>query len=438
MRLFPELTPEGEFQALRDAGYTGTLNDMQYAACKDQSLSGALADMIKRHSGQLFSTDLEYGYLLKNVSGAAGTVTGYGLGTSNGNTVDTSTGKITIDSAGNYLVFSQSFPLGGTPSNVQYLHRIYLNGGDAGVGGNSFGNFFHGYSMHGSVVQTLAEADELTLVVTNDSHDISTAFGAIRIPDTWTWCDAASDVSQPANTLMTTSWTERYDSGGIYDAVTNTVTIPEDGWYLVIGGSEHTTATHALGGPELFINGVMNTEDTQWYTSGTSPHTLKNWGTNPVLLELSASDTLTLKAGGTAQIFPRFQVFKIPTEAVYWSGSHTGSFSSPSATATITGWTERIDKENAFDPSTGLFTVPTDGHYWVLGHGQAWNNGSTETQFNISTSIGTAYSRGYEAFAHRQSNACQFISSFTEGQTISFSGMGQAFESINGAIIRIK
>lgn len=51
MRLYPSLTVDGEFKALRDAGYTGSLNDMQFAFLRSEGYSGALGDMQYQFTG---------------------------------------------------------------------------------------------------------------------------------------------------------------------------------------------------------------------------------------------------------------------------------------------------------------------------------------------------------------------------------------------------
>lgn len=51
MRLYPSLTVDGEFKALRDAGYNGSLNDMQFAFLRSEGYSGALGDMQYQFTG---------------------------------------------------------------------------------------------------------------------------------------------------------------------------------------------------------------------------------------------------------------------------------------------------------------------------------------------------------------------------------------------------
>jgi len=51
VRLYPSLTVDGEFKALRDAGYTGSLNDMQFAFLRSEGYSGALGDMQYQFTG---------------------------------------------------------------------------------------------------------------------------------------------------------------------------------------------------------------------------------------------------------------------------------------------------------------------------------------------------------------------------------------------------
>ena len=46
MRVYPELTVDGEFQALGDLGYTGTLNDRQYNYLSYLGFTGALSDLL--------------------------------------------------------------------------------------------------------------------------------------------------------------------------------------------------------------------------------------------------------------------------------------------------------------------------------------------------------------------------------------------------------
>lgn len=47
MRLYPSLTTDAEIKILRDAGYTGSLNDMQFAFLRNQGMQGSISDMIK-------------------------------------------------------------------------------------------------------------------------------------------------------------------------------------------------------------------------------------------------------------------------------------------------------------------------------------------------------------------------------------------------------
>lgn len=53
MRIYPETTVDYEFKQLGDLGYTGTLNDRQFAALRAEGLTGSLTDMFKQFDGTL-------------------------------------------------------------------------------------------------------------------------------------------------------------------------------------------------------------------------------------------------------------------------------------------------------------------------------------------------------------------------------------------------
>jgi hypothetical protein len=46
MRIYPDLTPDGEFKKLSDLGHTGALNDRQFSFLRSLSLTNSLADMM--------------------------------------------------------------------------------------------------------------------------------------------------------------------------------------------------------------------------------------------------------------------------------------------------------------------------------------------------------------------------------------------------------
>lgn len=48
MRVYPDLTPDGEFQRLGGLGYTGSLNDRQFAFLRANLYSGSLPDMMRQ------------------------------------------------------------------------------------------------------------------------------------------------------------------------------------------------------------------------------------------------------------------------------------------------------------------------------------------------------------------------------------------------------
>jgi hypothetical protein len=54
MRIYPEELVDTEFEALGNLGYTGSLNDRQFAFLRDRNLTGALADMFSNWDGSLY------------------------------------------------------------------------------------------------------------------------------------------------------------------------------------------------------------------------------------------------------------------------------------------------------------------------------------------------------------------------------------------------
>ena len=113
----------------------------------------------------------------------------------------------------------------------------------------------------------------------------------------------------------------------------------------------------------------------------------------------------------------------------------TTDIAKASGTSTITGWTELVDTAGAFNPATGVYTIPTGlSGYWTIAYNVNWATQSTRRMLQLEAPGGTIVARaegaasGYSSL--QISVDCLYL---TEGQTILPRAYAAAAATIKGA-----
>lgn len=400
---------------------------------------GLLDVAVQSGNFDAFERDLDYGYLHSNADdNATGVLTGYATArenTPNGLATNASTGRVTIGAADDYLIFANCFPHAATPGGVQFYNQGLINGAanNKFAEGGSIGNFGHGHSGGAWGIGSLSASDYLTLNLVGDGRSPSSYLGAIQLP-------ASVDYFFARENAVTTpeleSWTTVSASAN-WNGTTGEYTVPADGYYLVIFTSWSTEASGSIVSNEaiLRVNG-SRPDGVYVRQENSSSHRQKMLGHNAFLLNLGAGDVVDLQAAGVAQANGRFGIIQIPADMVMFS-AYRAAWASAGAATTVTGWTERFDLGGVFNAATGAFTAPWDGSYAFFGVSEDWNAGGVETQCVIVTPNLTSYTRGFEAFAHREPCGCIVVDTLTQGQTVYLQAMGQGGGNASFGAIRI-
>lgn len=232
-----------------------------------------------------------------------------------------------------------------------------------------------------------------------------------------------------------------YDTHGAYNTSTFTYTIPVSGYYDVFFTFSSFGSAAAVGATSLVINGVTNflaNAPLSTTLNSQIPSTVQkffNAGTTLTPMFATGSGTSNQgSAGATGAGF--FQVTRrsgpsviAASESVAASYNNQSSQSIPnSAFTTITGWTKEFDSHNAFNATTGIYTVPVSGTYYVYAS-QQWGSSATGTSNNTQLRInknGTSFRYSTQSVSQALDTAatlsCQANGyPFIAGDQISFS-----------------
>lgn len=184
---------------------------------------------------------------------------------------------------------------------------------------------------------------------------------------------------------IVTNWTQDYDTHAAFNATSGLFTVPVSGKYKINTSILWDSASwQANKHAEIRLqkNGVATSYiPSTWYsTNNAISGTYYQFQTGDDVLSLVAGDTISVAIfendGNGHNLFAdglynwvTFERLSGPsaiaaTEIVsVVADTPTNSIPTPSTFFVSTGWTKRDDSHNAFDPSTGIFTVPSSGRY---------------------------------------------------------------------------
>lgn len=435
MRIWPEKTPQLEFDDLGAAGHTGNMNDRQHSYLRAAGFTGSLSDMVKEWTDNpVVPLNLDYGYLAKNASQAAGKQTNYTFSESNGDvTIDATNGTITSGATDDYIIFGGAFNQGGVGSGITYQTFPYIDGVNTGWDGSTYATMLHGNTCAFQNPRTINDTSYIELYNSADSSDISTFLGMLKCPPGLVRLRASASTGNTANNYITVNWSE-WDPDGVFNTSTGTFTAPNDGYYLVSFGSHPAASNQTVdSGAELRLNGTAVTGVSDLQRGGSIHRRVLSGGM--ILLNLSSGDELRLYSIGTDQNWIRFTVTEFPESACLVSAYKTGPYAQ--SAGAVTSSTERFDNGGNFNASTGVFTVPEDGHYFFTTHGNSQDTSGVESQSYIQTPTFVCYGREYGQFTHRASTSSSLIQELTKGQTVTFGGVGANMYAINFAAIKV-
>lgn len=378
--------------------------------------------------------NLDYGYLMKNTSQAAGKQTGFTVSGSNGGvTIDAANGRITSGANDDYILFGGAFNQGGVGSTVTYQTFPYIDGVNTGWDGATYATMIHGNTSAFQLPLTVNSGSYLELYNSADSSDISTFVGMLRCPEGLVRLRASCGTQATGGTYVTAGWAE-WDPNNVFNISNGTFTAPNDGYYLVSFGGHPAASNQTVDiGPELRLNGTAVTGVSDLQRGGSIHRRVLSGGM--VLLSLSSGDELRLFAQGGAINWMRFTVTEFPASACLVSAYKTGPYAQSSGA--VTGSTERFDNGGNFNAATGVFTAPSDGHYFFTTTSNSQDTSGVESQSYIQTPTFVCYGREYAQFSHRASTSASVIVELTAGQTVTFGGVGANMHAINFAAIKV-
>ena len=203
----------------------------------------------------------------------------------------------------------------------------------------------------------------------------------------------------------TASWSNVSGNG------TDTFTAPETGSYI-ISGCIYATAPVASVSVYIYVNGARNVQGARSDAQATIPFTGTVYLTKGDLVDIRTADTFTLN-NATAEHWIHIQKLASPqtileTETVAARYTSNSGQSIPHNSGTVVVFEDiDYDTHNAYNPSTGVYTIPASGIYSVSGclrmGGVADVTGYTLIQIAVNGSTST---RHYE---YNNSNTPDFV-----------------------------
>lgn len=222
--------------------------------------------------------------------------------------------------------------------------------------------------------------------------------------------------------------TENLDVLSEFNPATGVFTASEAGYHYFSGDG------FASGG------GFSSLADTNAIRlGGTAQRVAQNNAATSHAGSLSTAAILNLSIGNTVDFYrfgfkgadtASFHGFKVERSCIFDATKATASGSDP---GDITGYTENIDTLSAFNPTTGVFTAPTTGAYFVRVQG--YPTGGTSSDQFITFSVNGSGLTGdlnghYMAPPHGDTCGSGYVVFLTASDTVKLTQSGDTMERV--------
>lgn len=324
---------------------------------------------------------------------------------------NTSTGEWTVPRSGAYIVFGQAAPVGGITTTESGC-KIFVNGSERVRGSQFVSPRVHLNTSLTTLIQVLDAGDVVTLVQFSDVGE-GCAFGAIALPFYNLMMSEGAGASGSAGGTIG-NWTEELDTEGAFNSSTGVYTVPSDGVYFWNHQGFPDSGVTSTWEVVPKLNGSSVTGTTSTFVD-TGRGIGQNMNRNRLLSMLEGVE-LSLVQSSDQAIQRRFDVLRLASDG-YWCGYSTAT---PGDTTAITSWTMRASSSSDFNSSTGIFTAPTDGPYFIHfnTHGSENNDFLRAYIYHEGSEVlhGAAYvNEGYTSNA-----ATSAALNLTAGDTVDF------------------
>lgn len=356
-----------------------------------------------------------------------------GVDHNNNNDFNLTTGTWTPSKGGLYWVGAMGFPEGGRSSSTEFSIKLKK---DTIPIPTAHGRTYLSDNAHGSScfipsVHLIDVDADYNLEQRNDLSQ-RTFFSAAPFSSTSAFRAPKASSSGSVNAVITSYDTAEPNLGSDFNITTGVYTAPATDLYLITFHGFPTGATSAQHGPRLVVNG--SDEGIQTYHDATGSAGRSNGFS--VIKKLTVGDTVSIKQIGDVLETIAFSIIRVEEVSVSFSARKAAS--SGTMEANIEGWVEDWDDGSNFNPTTGVFTVPSSKRYLLMWYGHNDNWSSAESQIRLMLNdVEQVRSREYSSNSYKASHGGGVVLALTAGDELNLYQSNDLMEKVYFAVVEI-